>query len=64
VNTPKVSPNIRTGRFLWMDEKSRNNYLSVLSKKISEGYFSSEMILTKVVDEIAPVFDDSIRFDA
>jgi hypothetical protein len=47
-----------------MDEKSRNKYLSVLSKKISEGYFSSEMILTKVVDEIAPVFDDSIRFDA
>jgi hypothetical protein len=47
-----------------MDEKSRNNYLSALAKKISEGYFSSETILAKVVDEIAPVFDDAIRFDA
>ena len=64
MNSPKVSPNIRTGRVLWMDEKSRNNYLSALAKKISEGYFSSEMILAKVVDEIAPVFDDAIRFDA
>jgi len=47
-----------------MDEKSRNNYLLALTKKISEGYFCSEMILAKVVDEIAPVFDDAIRFDA
>jgi hypothetical protein len=64
VKNRKESPNIRTGRFLWMDEKSRKNYLSILTKKISEGYFCSENILMKVVEEIAPVFDDAAGFDS
>jgi hypothetical protein len=47
-----------------MDEKSRKSYLSKLAKKISEGYFYSETILSKVVDELAPVFDDTVSYDA
>jgi hypothetical protein len=56
----KNSPNIRTGRFLWMEEKAKKRYLTVLRKKITEGYFSSNRILIRLVDEIAPVFNDSL----
>jgi len=60
----KESPNIRTGRFLWMDEKSRKRYLAALNKKIAEGFFSSDIIITRLVDEMAPVFNDFLDSDA
>jgi hypothetical protein len=63
VETRRDSPNIRTGRFLCMDEQSKKHYLDVLNKKIADGYFSSEMILTKVVEEIAPVFNEQLDAD-
>ena len=63
VETRRDSPNIRTGRFLCMDEQSKKHYLDVLNKKIADGYFSSETILTKVVEEIAPVFNEHLDAD-
>jgi hypothetical protein len=57
------SPNIRSGRFLWMDEHSKRQYLAVLNKKIIEGYFTSERILSKIVEEIAPVFSEHLDND-
>jgi hypothetical protein len=63
VEKRKESPNIRTGQFLWMDKKSRERYLAVLNKKISEGYYSSESTLAKVVDELAPIFNENINHD-
>ncbi|MGB7566865.1 MAG: hypothetical protein WBM07_03325 [Chitinivibrionales bacterium] len=59
----KESPNIRTGQFLWMDKKSRERYLAVLNKKISEGYYCSDSTLAKVVDELAPIFNENINHD-
>ena len=58
-----ASPNSKAGRFLWMDEKAKKRYLSELQRKIGEGYFSSEQILVKIVDEMAPVFSDYIDGD-
>ena len=55
------SPNIRTGRFLWMEEKARKRYLAMLKKRIAEGYFYSDRIIVSLVDEIAPVFDDFLE---
>jgi hypothetical protein len=58
-----VSPNIRNGRFLWMDEKEQKRYLAVLNKKITEGFFASDQILSRLVDEMAPVFNDFLDGD-
>lgn len=58
-----ASTNIRTGRFLWMDEKSQKSYLTALAEKIEKGYFSSDQILLKVVDELAPVFSEHLDAD-
>jgi hypothetical protein len=57
------SLNIRTGRFLWMEETARKRYLATLKKRIAEGYFSSDRILVSLVDEMAPVFNDFLGDD-
>ena len=57
------SSKIRLGRFLWMDEKARMRYLAALKKKIAEGYFSSDQIIVRLVDEMAPVFNDFLDND-
>jgi len=58
-----ISSKIRMGRFLWLDEKAQKSYLLGLNKKIAEGYFTSDQILTRIVDEMAPVFNDSVEDD-
>jgi hypothetical protein len=63
VEQHKVFPNIRTGRFLWMDEDEKKNYLKNLRDRIEQGYFSSETIVTKIVDEIAPVLNECVNGD-
>jgi hypothetical protein len=63
VKERKESPNIKTGRFLWMNEKPRKQYLAALQKKISEGYYYSENTLAKVVEEIAPIFNENVNYD-
>lgn len=57
------SLNIRAGRFLWMEEKEKQRYLEILTKRIENGYFSSDRILAYLVDEIAPVFNDFLDHD-
>ena len=52
---------VRQGRFLWMDEEDRHRYISDLKEKIARGYYFSDTILGKVVEEIAPVIDESIE---
>jgi hypothetical protein len=54
------SPNIRTGRFLWMDEDGKRTYIKDLRERIEEGYFFSDTIVTKIVDDIAPVMNECI----
>jgi hypothetical protein len=54
---------IRRGRFLWLPEPARKDYLRSLSDKISRGYFTSESILAQIVDDLAPVFADSSARD-
>lgn len=56
----KDSPNIRTGRFLWMEEGSKKEYLKDLRRRIENGYFFKEGIVTKIVEDIAPVMNDCI----
>jgi hypothetical protein len=57
------SPKIKAGRFLWMNENSRSQYLAALQKKISEGYYFSENTLATVVEELAPIFNENVNYD-
>ncbi|NLD99628.1 MAG: hypothetical protein GX640_07115 [Fibrobacter sp.] len=50
----------RRGQFLWMNGPDKERYLRCLKKKISEGYFNSELILNKIVEEIAPVLAETV----
>jgi hypothetical protein len=62
MNLQQQSTALRKGQFLWMDPAARNDYLQKLRKRISEGYYYSERIFSKVVDEIAPVFEEIISY--
>jgi hypothetical protein len=53
----------RKGQFLWMDPPARNNYLQNLKAKISEDYFFSESVLSKIVDDLAPIIDEVTFFN-
>jgi hypothetical protein len=51
---------VRKGRFMWMEPPAQREYLQTLSKKISSGYFYSDKIITEIVEDIAPIIDDSL----
>lgn len=57
------SLSIRKGKFLWMEPGAKENYIDTLKKKIADGYFYSDKILSKVVDELAPVLNDNVNYD-
>jgi methionine salvage enolase-phosphatase E1 len=61
VASQRDSPNIRSGRFLWMDEDAKRQYLKELQERIARGDFFRETIVTKIVDEIAPVLNEYIE---
>jgi len=51
---------VRKGRFLWMEPPAQREYLQTLTRKISTGYYYSDKIIAEIVDEIAPIIDDSL----
>ncbi len=55
------NPNVRKGRFLWMESDAQRRYVTDLKSRIHNRTFFTEQILQKIVDEIAPVFDDQVR---
>jgi hypothetical protein len=52
----KCPSNVRQGRFLWMSETAQRDYLVTLKQKISEGFFFSEAILSKISEDLAPTY--------
>ena len=63
MNASQRNPALRQGQFLWMDDPAKRSYLSSLKKKIEEGYYSSEKVISRIVEEIAPVIDDVVDTD-
>lgn len=57
-NHPNPS-SIRRGRFLWLPEPARKDYLNTLRDKISKGYYASDSILAQIVDDLAPLYIDA-----
>lgn len=58
----RVNPQIKKGQFLWKDELSKQKYLNSLKKKIAEGFYFSDKVISRVVEEIAPAFDEVIEY--
>ncbi len=63
METPPKNPALRQGQFHWMNEPAKKSYLSMLKKRIDEGYYFSDKVVTRIVDEIAPVLNDCVEQD-
>lgn len=55
------TPNIRRGRFLWMDAPDREQFLSMLKLRIADGYYYTDSIFGKIADELAPVMAEAVE---
>lgn len=55
------TPNIRKGRFLWMDAPEREQFLSMLKYRIADGYYYTDSIFGKIADELAPVMAEAVE---
>ena len=54
---------LRKGQFLWMEPAARNAYLQKLKERISEGYYYTELVFSKIADELAPVLEEVAATD-
>ncbi len=51
----------RLGKFLWREsDNEREDYLRQLKSKIASGFYSSDMVLSSIVDDLAPAVSNSI----
>ncbi len=55
------SPGVKKGRFMWREEPDRRQYIRQLTARIRQGYYQSDDVLDKVVEELAPAFSDSLE---
>ncbi len=56
-----VHNSIRKGRFLWMEGQAKEEYILSIKRRIESGYYFSESILVKIVDELAPVMAEAVN---
>ncbi len=52
------NPAIRQGQFLWMEKDAQSDYLTCLKGRIASGFYYSEQVIGKIVEELAPAFND------
>lgn len=57
----KVNNSSRRGQFLWMENSAQEKYVDQLKEKIKNGHYFSEQIITKIVEELAPVMADTVQ---
>ena len=55
----RTSNGVRKGRFLWMNTEDQDRYLSELTNRIASDFYFSDQVMSKIVDDLAPVFCDS-----
>ena len=60
---PPSNPSVKHGRFQWMDKSAKKKFISIIKERIADGYYFSEKVVTQVVDEIAPVINDTVEQD-
>jgi hypothetical protein len=54
---------VRHGRFLWMPEQSRKDYLNALREKIESHYFFSDSVFVQLAEDLAPLYIESTGSD-
>lgn len=55
------SPNVRKGRFLWMEQREKESFVHDLKVKIAKGYFNSDLISARIAEELASVMNDVVE---
>jgi hypothetical protein len=55
--------NVRHGRFLWMSEQNRKDYLDKLREKIESRYFFNDSVFVQLAEDLAPLYIDSTGSD-
>lgn len=59
MDAPFLQPsNVRHGRFLWMSDAARNDYLQSLKARIADGHFFKESVLATLAEDLAPLYVD------
>ena len=54
----------RLGKFLWRDsDEEQDAYLRQLRSKIADGFFTSDSVLSSIVDELAPAVSSSMDIE-
>ncbi len=54
----------RLGKFLWRDsDEEQDAYLRQLRSKIADGFFTSDDVLTSIVDELAPAVSSAMDIE-
>ena len=51
---------VRRGQFIWRPAETRQKYVEKFKKRVKEGYYSSDKIITSITDKLAPAFDVEI----
>lgn len=55
----------RLGKFLWKEEEDeRENYIKSLREKIQKGYYTSDNVVSTLIDELAPAMCNSIGVES
>ncbi len=61
MKTFERNPALRQGQFLWRDKDSQAEYVTRLKAKIANGFYFSDQVMGKIVDEMAPVFAEDVE---
>jgi hypothetical protein len=54
------SPNIRKGRFLWMEKSERDSFLCELNARIAQGYYYSDFVFSKIAEDLSQVMAETV----
>ena len=62
-DSPPAPSNVRHGRFLWMNDPARKDYLKRLREKIDSRFFFSEAVFKQIAEDLAPMYVESTGSD-
>lgn len=54
------TPPAGKGRFLHLNENAQREYIENIYRKIEDNYYFSDMIVWKIVEELAPVLGETV----
>ena len=58
MKTFERNPALRQGQFLWRDKDGQSDYLANLKSRIAAGFYFSDNVIGRIVDDLAPAFND------